>query len=72
PRFLTDEVMLLINNDTQIVTKNNQVLTVNNLKKGMHITAYHDLVMTMSILGITLAKKNNCKINKFKILINLL
>ncbi|MCT4618879.1 MAG: stalk domain-containing protein [Marinisporobacter sp.] len=54
---MTDGVMLILDDKTKIVTKDNEERTIRDLKKGMKITAYHDQVMTMSIPGMTGAKK---------------
>ncbi|QZY54555.1 copper amine oxidase N-terminal domain-containing protein [Crassaminicella profunda] len=54
---MTDGVMLIINDETKIVTEEDKEISIDDLQKGMEITAYHDLVMTMSIPGMTGAKK---------------
>ncbi|MCT4605138.1 MAG: copper amine oxidase N-terminal domain-containing protein [Marinisporobacter sp.] len=54
---MTDGVMLIIDDETKIVTKDHKELSIKDLKKGMKITAYHELAMTMSIPGMTGAKK---------------
>lgn len=50
-------IMLNINNDTKIVTDENEVLRIEDLKVGMEIHAYHDLIMTMSLPPISNAQK---------------
>lgn len=54
---MTDGVILIINNDTKIATEDHQELSLADLREGMNITAYHSLIMTMSIPGMTTAQK---------------
>lgn len=54
---MTSGVILIINDDTQIVTEDNRELSIMDLTVGMNIKAYHSLMMTMSIPGMTTAKK---------------
>ncbi|MBF8983676.1 copper amine oxidase N-terminal domain-containing protein [Lutibacter sp. B2] len=54
---MEDGVILMINEDTKIVTEDNKEIELKDLKKGMNITAYHSLIMTLSLPGMTEAKK---------------
>ena len=54
---MQDGVILMINDDTKIVTEENKEIALKDLKKGMNITAYHSLIMTASLPGMTTAKK---------------
>lgn len=54
---MTDGIILNITDQTEITTKDNEKLTFEDLKEGMEIEAFHDLIMTMSLPPISNAQK---------------
>ncbi|NDI34668.1 copper amine oxidase N-terminal domain-containing protein [Chengkuizengella sediminis] len=57
----TNGVLLIISEQTKIISKNKQEITVSDLSLGMEIEVEHDLIMTMSYPPMTNAQKITVK-----------
>ncbi|NBI31220.1 stalk domain-containing protein [Chengkuizengella marina] len=57
----TNGVILIISEQTKIISENKEELTVNDLSPGMEIKVEHDIIMTLSLPPMTNAQKITVK-----------